>query len=213
MIDSISDLRKEYRIASLDENDVHTDPFVQFEQWFEQMSKVSQSEVNAMTLATATPEGVPSARTVLLKGIDDRGFQFFTSKVSRKGMEIASNPKSSLLFYWPELERQVRIDGDVELLEDSANAEYFHSRPRGSQLAAHIEMQSQIVPSRAFLESQMNDLDTTFAAKPIQPPEHWGGYRVVPAMFEFWQGRPNRLHDRVQYVLEDGDWTIERLGP
>lgn len=166
-----------------------------------------------MTLATADAQGKPSARTVLLKGIDDRGFRFFTSKTSRKGCDLEENPHASLVFYWHDLERQVRIDGKVEDVPPEESALYYESRPRGSQLAARIELQSRVVPDRAFLEREFQRIESEFADGRVSPPESWGGYLVVPSMFEFWQGRPSRLHDRIRYRKDQDEWIIERLGP
>jgi len=211
---SIAAMRRDYTQAVLDERQVNADPFRQFDLWFGQARAATGHEPNAMTVATASREGIPAARMVLLKGVDDRGFVFFTSYTSAKGDDLQSNPVASLLFYWPELERQVRIAGQVETISRADSSLYFQARPRGSQLAAHLNLQSQVVPDRAFLEQEYARLEAAFGDQEIEPPGNWGGYRVVPEMFEFWQGRQSRLHDRVRYHLaDDRAWVIERLGP
>jgi pyridoxamine 5'-phosphate oxidase len=209
----IAAMRKDYTRAVLDEREVDPDPFRQFALWFDQARDVTGHEANAMTVATVTGDGMPMARTVLLKGFDERGLVFYTSYESAKGEELAANPVASLLFYWPELERQVRVAGEVSTVSREESTEYFQGRPRGSQIAAHLGQQSRVVPDRAFLEQEFARLEAAFADREIEPPGYWGGYRVAPEMFEFWQGRPSRLHDRVRYRLEDGEWVIERLGP
>jgi pyridoxamine 5'-phosphate oxidase len=203
----------DYTRAALDEREVDPDPFRQFALWFDQARDVTGHEANAMTVATVSDDGMPMARTVLLKGFDERGLVFYTSYDSAKGEELAANPRASLLFYWPELERQVRVAGQVTSVSREESCDYFKARPRGSQIAAHLNQQSRVVPSRAFLEQEFARLEAEFGNGEIEPPGYWGGYRVAPEMFEFWQGRPSRLHDRVRYRLEDGFWVIERLGP
>jgi pyridoxamine 5'-phosphate oxidase len=209
-----AEMRKEYTQSRLDEADVDSDPVRQFLIWFQQAVNVDAVEATAMTLATATRDGVPSARIVLLKNADERGFAFFTNRDSRKGREIDDNPRAALVFYWPELERQVRIEGRVVQVSDEESDAYFRGRPRGSQLAAWASPQSQIVPNRAALESREQACSTEYANAEIPRPPRWGGYRVVPEAIEFWQGGANRLHDRLRYErLESGGWTIDRLAP
>ena len=210
---SIADLRKDYTYAALNESDVATNPFDQFSQWFDEALKAQLPEPNAMTVATVTPDGKPAARIVLIKGFDERGPVFFTNYDSRKGMELAHHPYAAILFHWTELERQVRIEGRVEKISDAESDAYFHSRPLGSRLGAWASPQSQVVQSRDVLESQYANAEQVYGTDPQRPP-HWGGYRVVPTYFEFWQGRPSRMHDRIVYSLTDqGTWAIRRLAP
>ncbi|HEY8475819.1 MAG TPA: pyridoxamine 5'-phosphate oxidase [Chloroflexota bacterium] len=197
----------------LAETEVHPDPLVQFRSWFEAAVAARLPQPDAMALATATREGAPSARMVLLKGYDERGFVFFTNYESRKGREIAENPRAALVLYWPELRRQVRIEGSVEQLSSEASDAYFRTRPRDSQLAAWASRQSQVIESRAVLEQRMRALDEQYRGKPVPRPPYWGGYRLVPVAIEFWQGRPGRLHDRIRYRLDRGRWIVERLSP
>jgi pyridoxamine 5'-phosphate oxidase len=210
---TLADLRKEYLLHGLTEDDVDPDPFKQFDVWFEQARVTSGQEANAMTVATASKDGVPSARTVLLKGVDNRGFIFFTSYASSKGEELADNPVAALLFYWPSLERQVRVTGPVERLGREESEGYFRSRPRGSQIAATIATQSQMIAGRSILEEAVARRELELEGLDVPMPEWWGGYRVNADWFEFWQGRPNRLHDRLRYRRDDGAWVIERLAP
>jgi len=210
----IAAMRKDYTQAALDEREVDVDPFRLFDLWFGQARVATGNEPNAMTVATASRDGIPTARMVLLKGIDEFGFVFFSSYTSAKGNELTANPFASLLFYWPELERQVRIAGKVEQIPRAESGAYFQARPRGSQIAAHLNQQSNVVPDRSFLEQEYARLESEFEGEEIEPPDNWGGYRVVPISFEFWQGRQSRLHDRVRYQLaRDATWVIERLGP
>jgi pyridoxamine 5'-phosphate oxidase len=198
----------------LREIDMAPDPIAQFRRWWEQVLAAGLHQPEAMTLATATPAGEPSARMVLLRGIEDRGFVFFTNYESRKGQELAVNPRAALVLHWPEQDRQVRIEGDVEQVSPAESEAYFQGRPRGSQLGAWASSQSEVVRGRNLLQEEMEKLTTHFGAGPIPRPPHWGGYRVVPRMVEFWQGQPNRLHDRLRYRrLEDGGWVLERLAP
>ena len=210
----LANLRREHPDRSLDEPDVDENPFEQFAEWMEEAMREDGAEVNAMTLATATPDGVPSARTVLLKGFDERGFVFYSNYESQKGHELAANPHASLLFHWARLGRQVRITGEVTRTTSEESEAYFHSRPSGSQLSAAVSHQSQVIPSREWLERRLAELEEEYREKEVPLPPHWGGFRVTPRSMEFWQGRPNRLHDRLRYTMQsDGSWTIERLSP
>ena len=211
---SIADLRKEYTRDGLDETDVDRNPFVQFQSWFDQAVAAQLPEPNAMTLATVDGAGRPSARIVLLKGFDEQGFVFYTNYHSRKGHNLTDNPAVALIFYWAELERQVRIEGDAHPVSAEESDAYFASRPRESQLGAVASNQSQVLQSRIELEERLQIVTETYQDLPILRPEHWGGYRVVPQLIEFWQGRPSRLHDRLCYRhSEDEGWVIERLSP
>ncbi len=218
---TLASLRKDYARASLDVADVKPNPVHQFQHWFEEAQRAEVLEPNAMTLATIDPNGRPSARIVLIKGIDAQGISFFTNYNSRKGQALAANPFASLVFFWPELERQVRIDGKVEKVPAAESDEYFHSRPLGSKLGAWASPQSEVIADRAWLEARQKELEQSFPEKSsLEPPrpEHWGGYRLIPDCFEFWQGRPSRLHDRIQYrrtekLFEPARWVIERLAP
>ena len=208
----IADLRQEYMRESLDEQDAARDPFVQFDRWFNEAIKAELPMLNAMTLATVSASGQPAARIVLLKGVDARGFVFYTNYASRKGAELAANPRAALVFYWIELEREVRIEGRVEKVSAPDSDEYFASRPLGSRHAAIASPQSAVVPNRAVLEARFAEADKLHGDAPARPA-HWGGYRVLPSAIEFWQGRPNRLHDRLLYSRIDAAWKIERLAP
>jgi pyridoxamine 5'-phosphate oxidase len=217
----LADLRKDYAQASLDIGDINPSPKAQFERWFHEAMQAEVLEPNAMTLCTIDPDGRPSGRIVLIKGIDDQGITFFTNYDSRKGQALAVNPYASLVFFWPELERQVRIDGKVAKVSSDESDEYFHSRPLGSKLGAWASPQSEVIPNREWLELRQNNLQEKFPVEQsVEPPRptHWGGYRLAPTEFEFWQGRPSRLHDRIRYRLQRGlvnagQWTIERLAP
>ena len=214
MSSSIADLRKEYSSESLLETDVEADPIDQFEKWWTQAIAGQIDEANAMTLATASADGIPSARIVLLKAFDKNGFVFFTNYESFKGMELAENPKACLVFFWKELERQVRITGLVKKVSEKDSDDYFFSRPQGSQVGAWTSPQSRVIESREWLDNEYLKRANDFQHKKLVRPPHWGGYVVAPVIIEFWQGRPSRLHDRIQYTLqEDGNWRIERLAP
>ena len=210
---SIAAIRKDYQLKSLSEQDVLADPVRQFHQWWDEAVDSKIDEVNAMTLATASADGTPSARILLLKGFSERGFVFFTNYNSAKGKQLAENPRVSLVFFWKEIERQVRINGKVEMLSSEENDEYFNSRPEGSRVGAWASPQSEVIKNREWLESNKLKFEAAFADKPIDRPPHWGGYLVKPHAIEFWQGRPSRLHDRIQYTLVDSAWRISRLAP
>jgi pyridoxamine 5'-phosphate oxidase len=206
-------LRKEYTRAGLDRADMKPDPLLQFHQWFEETLAADLHEPNAMIVATATPDGRPSARTVLLKGYDERGFVFYTNYEGRKAGELDANPACALLFYWGELERQVRIEGRATRLSDSESDAYFASRPRGSRLGAWASEQSRPVEDRSVLEERVRELEARYEGREIPRPPFWGGYRVEPEVVEFWQGRESRLHDRLVYGRTGDGWQIERLQP
>jgi pyridoxamine 5'-phosphate oxidase len=210
---SIADIRKDYRRQSLSEQDVADDPIAQFTRWFDEAVTADVVEPNAMCLATATPDAYPSARMVLLKGVDARGFVFYTDYRSRKGQELADNPHASLCFFWAELERQVRINGAVQRVSRAESDVYFQSRPLPSRVGAWSSHQSMVLPDRAVLEQQRAANETRFAGGDVPLPEHWGGFRIVPEELEFWQGRESRLHDRIQFRREAGVWVKRRLSP
>jgi len=234
---SIADIRREYNLAGLRRRDLDSDAITQFRRWFDQATGtrasgrlrkflitvykslfmirgVEQLDLNAMTLATADREGRPSARIVLLKGLDERGFIFYTNYNSRKGHELEENPQAALVFHWPEQERQVCVAGQVSKLSAAESESYFRSRPRGSRIGAWASDQSTVVRDRADLERQWKRVEQRFPGEDVPCPPHWGGYVLNPARLEFWQGRPNRLHDRFRYAREaDGTWKIERLSP
>ncbi len=212
---TIPSLRTEYRLAGLDRAALDPDPVVQFGRWFDEAVRAGLPEPNAMTLATASAEGRPSARMVLLKGFDARGFVFFTNYESRKGAELAANPWAALVFHWGPLERQVRVEGRVERTGREESAAYFRSRPLGSRLGALASAQSRVLPDRGTLERRVAELEARHAAGEVPLPDFWGGYRLVPDALELWQGRPDRLHDRFRYTRRDGvpGWAIERLSP
>ncbi len=211
---SIADLRKNYTKDGLREADTSNDPFDQFRRWFDQAVSANIIEPNAMTLATVTPEGKPVARMVLLKGFDQQGFVFYTNYNSAKGQQLQVTPWASLVFWWAELERQVRIEGEVEKVSPQVSDTYFNSRPLESQLGAIASPQSQVIESRAVLEQHLQDLREEYRGKKPTRPPYWGGFRVIPTRIEFWQGRPSRLHDRLCYCwIEGHHWRRERLAP
>ncbi len=210
---NLEELRRNYKLKSLDTKDVKLNPFEQFSEWFEEVLNSGLIEPNAMILATADKYGKPSARTLLLKGFSDKGFIFYTNYESRKGKELAENNKASILFYWPELERQVRIEGIVEKISRKESERYFKTRPFKSKVGAWASRQSEVINSRFTIIKKFLFYLAKFHSKDIPLPDFWGGYILIPDCFEFWQGRPNRLHDRVRYKLENGIWIIERLSP
>lgn len=209
---SPADLRQEYKLATLDETDVASSPLAQFDKWFKEAMRADLPEPNAMTLATCDTDARPSARVVLIKGYDERGFVFFTNYESHKAHDLTANNRAALLFFWPELERQIRIQGRVEKISAADSEDYYRSRPLASRIGAWASPQSQVMPSRTALEARVAAFEAEYGDNPPRPP-HWGGYRVVPQVMEFWQGRRNRLHDRIQYRLNNGSWKIERLAP
>lgn len=213
MNSAIANLRQDYKLHALLEADANPDPIVQFQTWFDESVAAQLPEPNAMTIATATPEGIPSARVVLLKGFDDRGFVFFTNYDSHKGQELQANPHAAIVFLWTELERQVRIQGTVERISAAESDNYYYSRPAGSRLGAWASEQSQVIADRTVLETRLEQLQTEYPDGDIARPSHWGGFRVMPTLIEFWQGRSSRLHDRLRYQKVGENWTIDRLSP
>jgi pyridoxamine 5'-phosphate oxidase len=211
--ENIQNLRQDYRAAELAEQDVDPNPIVQFQGWFKDAVNAQLYEPNVMTLATADRFGRPSARIVLLKGLNDDGFVFFTNYESSKGQHLVENPQAALVFFWAELERQVRIEGVVSKVSDEASADYFRSRPTGSQISALASPQSKVITGRSLLEDKVEALKNQYEGQEIPRPLNWGGYLVEPSKIEFWQGRSNRLHDRILYELIDGSWIINRLAP
>lgn len=209
----VTHLRREYVSQGITRDTIADDPFTQFSQWFDVACNERPDDASSMTLATANKQGMPSARIVLLKHFDVAGFAWYTDYQSQKGIELEENPQAEILFYWYGLERQIRIQGRVEKLTPEQAGEYFHQRPVGSQLSAAASLQSQPVASREELEERVEQLKAQYADQEIPCPERWGGYRLIPSKFEFWQGRENRLHDRFNYTLEENSWKIERLQP
>lgn len=211
---NIADIRRDYTFKKLSEQEADPDPIKQFGQWWDEAVHSKIDEVNAMTLATASPDGLPSARVVLLKGFNEQGFIFFTNYESYKGKQLAENPKACLVFLWKELERQVRITGLVVKISKEESDEYFNSRPESSRIGAWASPQSQVIANRQWIDEKFNELVIKLEGTRIERPPYWGGYLVKPVEIEFWQGRPSRLHDRIQYSLEDnGTWKVERLAP
>ncbi|WP_025761633.1 pyridoxamine 5'-phosphate oxidase [Dyadobacter tibetensis] len=209
----LAKIRNDYTLNGLQRADLSQNPLDQFQKWFSEVLSAEITEANAMVLSTSVNHR-PSGRIVLLKGLDAYGFVFFTNYLSQKGTAIAHNPLVSLTFFWKELERQVRIEGKVEKLSESDSDEYFHSRPRGSQLGAWVSHQSEVIDSREVLDRKLVEIEKRFEGQPIPRPSHWGGYRLLPDYAEFWQGRPSRLHDRFAYELDkNGNWSISRLSP
>jgi len=213
---SLHDMRKEYGKLSLEESQVAADAIEQFRRWFDEALKAREAggfEPNAMTLATCSTDGVPSARVMLLKDFGPRGFSFFTNYESRKGRELKTNPRAALVFFWVPLERQVRVEGTISRLSREESQTYFRARPRDSQLGAVLSQQSAVVADRAALERAMAQLEQEYEDREVPLPEHWGGYLLTPSVVEFWQGRAGRLHDRLRYTRRDETWLIERLSP
>lgn len=209
----IAQLRNEYSKKELRQQDVATDPIEQFKLWFDEALKSEIPEPNAMSLATVDQTGQPSLRVVLLKEVNDKGFVFFTNYQSKKGQSIMHNPLVGLNFFWYDLERQVRIEGSASKIDEALSNDYFHTRPRGSQIGAWISPQSQPISERSFLEKEQTAFEQKFSDKQVPRPEHWGGYLVTPHLVEFWQGRASRLHDRICYRKDAKEWVIKRLAP
>lgn len=210
---SLADLRTDYSLASLSESDVDPNPVAQFGKWFAEAERAEVAEPNAMTLATATADGIPSARIVLLKGMSDHGFVFYTDYRSRKGQELQANPHAALCFFWQPLQRQVRITGNVERVSREESRTYFDSRPVGSRIGASASVQSSVLVNRVTLEATVAALETQYANGDVPLPDHWGGFCLLPNRFEFWQGRSSRLHDRIVYDRSDSGWALSRLSP
>ena len=209
----INTLRHDFSKQTLDESDVNKNPFLQFEKWFKEAVDSKVNEPNAMTVATVSPAGQPSARILLLRNFNENGFVFYTNYTSRKGENIASNPKAALLFFWPELERQVRIEGILTKQTAEESDRYFNSRPRTSKLGAWTSKQSKIIAGRNVLDQEYKKLAEKYPGENVPRPGYWGGYVLSPESIEFWQGRPSRLHDRILYTLENNNWKITRLAP
>ncbi len=210
----LAGLRREYETQGLRRAEMHPDPIEQFGTWFSTAVNSELPDANAISLATVTAEGQPAARVVLLKGFDQRGFVFFTNYHSDKGRELEANPRAAFVIYWVQLERQIRVRGRVEKTSHEESEAYFHSRPRGSQLGAWVSHQSEVIDARRILEARLAEMTERYTGREIELPPHWGGYRIVPATIEFWQGRANRLHDRFRYTRQaDQTWTLERLAP
>ena len=211
---TVADLRQDYTLQDLNETEVDPNPVIQFQKWFDQACSAQLPEPNAMTIATVNSEGKPSARMVLLKDYDQKGFVFYTNYNSQKGQELTANPYAAIVFWWAQLERQVRITGSVEKISACESDQYFQSRPFNSRLGAWTSNQSEIISSREVLEQRLQELQVKYQDLDVPRPPHWGGFRVIPAEIEFWQGRSSRLHDRLLYTLcDDGSWKIQRLSP
>jgi pyridoxamine 5'-phosphate oxidase len=210
---TLAAMRRDYAAAGVSEEDVLADPIAQFERWFEDARRAELHEPNAMTLATVDAAGRPSARMVLLKGVDRRGLTFYTNRDSRKARELAANPRAALVFWWGPIQRQVRLEGAIEDVDPAEADAYFESRPKGSQLAAWASAQSTVIEGRAALEAAERQQRERFGEGPVPRPPFWSGYRLVPAVVEFWHGRESRLHDRLRYTREPDGWRIERLAP
>ncbi|MCH7724525.1 MAG: pyridoxamine 5'-phosphate oxidase [Bacteroidetes bacterium] len=210
---SLKNIRRDYKHSELSKTSVNKDPFVQFNNWFNEIVNAKIIDPSAMVLATVAEANMPSARIVLLKEVDVKGFVFFTNYLSRKAKDLETNPNASLLFYWKEMDRQLRIEGIIEKVKTKISEDYFHTRPRESQISAWVSKQSSIVPDRNFLDKKYDELDEEFGNDEIPLPDFWGGYRLIPEYFEFWQGRESRLHDRICYRKEKGNWKIFRLAP
>jgi pyridoxamine 5'-phosphate oxidase len=210
---NIADIRKEYALTNLDITQVIHNPLSQLEKWVQEAIDSQVQEPTAMVLSTVSDDKKPSSRVLLLKGINENGLVFFTNYHSRKGKQLEVNPFGAINFFWPELERQVRIEGKLEKVSTHESDEYFASRPRGSQVGATVSPQSEVIPNRKFLEDKAEDATKLWEGKNIPRPIYWGGYVLIPSYFEFWQGRPSRLHDRIIYELETGKWKINRLAP
>ena len=213
MIKDIASIRQDYSKHKLDKRHVPENPFEQFEHWLQQAIEAKVFEPTAMTLATATRDATPSSRTVLLKGVEDQAFLFYTNYQSKKGQQLIENPRAAMTFFWPELERQVNITGEIEKAHDAVSDDYFASRPRKSQLGAWASAQSEEIRSRIQLIRDFITLSAKYVGREVPRPPHWGGFKLAPKTIEFWQGRPNRLHDRIEYRVEKGKWKIRRLSP
>lgn len=214
MTKPVSAMRISYDLGQLGDQNILADPIAQFDTWFQEVRETDVHEANAMTVCTADAEGNPDARTLLMKGFDDRGIVMYTNYESKKARDLEANPNVCLLFYWPSLQRQVRWTGVAERVSAEESDDYFASRPRGSQIGSNSSPQSQVIPGQTWLAERFAEMEAEYAdGQDVPRPEHWGGYRVRPQAIEFWQGRQNRLHDRIRYRLVDGAWTVERLAP
>jgi pyridoxamine 5'-phosphate oxidase len=212
-MDEFQEIRREYKLSRLDIDNLQANPIAQFRYWLNDALKSEVSEPTAMVLSTSTPEGKSSSRVVLLKDLDEDGFTFFTNYESKKAVHITANPVGSLLFFWPQIERQVRIEGKILKASQNESDEYFNTRPEGSKIGAWASPQSKRIPSREYLENLQKDYLNLFKRKALERPEHWGGYKLIPDLVEFWQGRENRLHDRFEYSRNGGTWEVHRLAP
>ncbi len=213
MTRNIADIRRDYEGGQLDESQAIDDPLALFDEWLALALESEGDDGNAMTLATVDSQGLPHARVVLLKGIDEQGLVFYTNYHSHKGSELANVPHAALVFWWPSLARQVRVEGSVVQVSTEESDAYFASRPRGSQLGAWVATQSVVIPGRTWIEERQSRFEQAYEGQEIPRPVHWGGYRVLPSMFEFWQGQPSRLHDRIRYEQRDGRWQHFRMAP